>query len=405
MLETILIVGAGQTAAVAIRTLRRRGFDGRIILIGAEADLPYQRPPLSKEYLLGEQDRSELDLLPAQWCEHNGVETCTGAEVRRVDTGGGGVELSDGSRISGDAVLLATGGRPRRLSVDGDEHVHYLRTLADADRIRTLIRPDAHVIVVGAGFIGSELASSARTRGAAVTVLEQAACPFGNVVGPVIGDVCAAAQREHGVDLRTATTVTEVGRTSAGTFVRTGSGAVIEGDIVVAGVGMLPNAELARDSGIATDDGVLVDEYCRTSAANVFAAGDVARHHHPLFGRRMRVEHFDNASKQGMTAAKNILGRPTAYTDPHWFWSDQFGLNLQCIGRTSNADDIVIRGRLDAFDFTAFYLEEGVLRAAFTVERGGDVPLAGALITQQVRPDVDALRDEDHDLADLLTTA
>lgn len=399
---TIATVGAGQTAAVAARTLRRRGFDGQLVLIGAEPHLPYQRPPLSKEYLAGEQDRDEVFLLTEKWCADNAVDLRLGTGASRVDAAAGAVELEDGTRVEADAVLLATGSRARLLpGAEGDRVVH-LRTLDDADRLRGHLRPGRHVITVGGGFIGAEVASVARTAGARVTVLEAMDTPLEPVLGREFGEVCGRILRDNGVDLRTGETVTEVAETAGGVTVRTAAGTVLEGDVVVVGIGSVPNTEVAERSGIAVDGGVLTDEHCRTSTDRVFAAGDVTSHYHPLFGRRMRVEHFDNANKQGMAAAKNMLGRATVYGDPHWFWSDQFDLNLQHAGHVSQWADVVVRGSVEELDFLAFALDGGVVRAAFAVERGGEMFLARELIAAGAAPDPDLLRDEDVELTELL---
>lgn len=400
MIRSVIVAGAGQSAAVAARTLRRRGFDGRITLVGAEDAPPYQRPPLSKEYLAGEADQDELRLLTAEWCADNAVELRLGSTVTALR--GRELELAGGERLAGDAVLLATGGRPRTLPGIAGERVRHLRTIADADRLRADLRPGAHVIVVGAGFIGSEVASTARGRGAAVTVVECLPYPLRNALGDTVGRACAALQRAAGVELVTGETVKEYAETAAGARVLTGEGRVLEGDVVVVGAGMVPNVEPFLGSGVRVADGVLVDEHCRTSVEGVYAAGDVARHFHPLSGRALRVEHFDHASAHGMAAAKNILGHAAPYTSPHWFWSDQFDRNLQYTGDAHGADRVVVRGSLESFDFALFYLRQGVLVAAFGMDRGGDVAVARQLIAARATPGTGALADEDTDLTELM---
>ncbi|MEW2357249.1 FAD-dependent oxidoreductase [Spirillospora sp. NPDC029432] len=401
--ESVAVAGAGQTAAVAARTLRRRGFQGPITLFGEETEAPYQRPPLSKEYLTGEQERDELCLLTPAWCAKNGVELRLGTRVTAIRAADRAVELADGSTVTAGAVLVATGGRPRRLpGVEGDR-VRYLRTLADADRLRAELRPDARVIVIGAGFIGSEIASTARGLGAEVTVVEQAGQPLGAVLGELMGDTLAALHRGAGVDLRTGEKVESYRETGSAAVVTTSGGATIEGDLVVVGAGMVPNTEPAAGLELAPDGGIAVDEFCRTSQEGVYAAGDVTSFHHPVFGRRIRAEHFDNANAQGMAAAKAIAGKPAAHAASPWFWSDQFDRNLQYTGYAGGADRLVVRGRIEDFDFTAFYLAGGVLRAAFGMDRGGDVAAARELVAARAAPDPDVLRDEDADLTDLLT--
>ncbi len=401
-MSTYVIVGASQTASVAARTLRRRGFDGHIVMVGEEADLPYQRPPLSKEYLQGEQERDELVLLTEEWCGQNDVDLRLGVRAERLRPTERAVELADGSRIVGDAVLLATGARPRTLPGVFGDRVVYLRTIEDADRLRAFLQPGARVITVGGGFIGSEIASSATAAGADVTILEATDVPLERIVGRQVGQICGDIHRSRGVDLRTGQLVESILASESGVSVTTRDGNLVEGDVVVVGIGTVPNVELTEGSGVEVDNGIVVDEYCRTNVENVFAAGDVANHYHPLFGCRLRVEHFDNANKQGMAAGKNMLGKPTAFNDPHWFWSDQYDLNLQHVGHAPQWDDVVLRGSTEDFDFSAFYLHKGVVRAAFAVERGDDISAARQLIAAQASPAPEQLRDEDVDLYELL---
>jgi 3-phenylpropionate/trans-cinnamate dioxygenase ferredoxin reductase subunit len=404
MPERIVIVGGGQAAAIAARTLRRRKFTGSITVIGEEPHAPYQRPPLSKEYLAGEQDLDEVVLLDEDFCAAKSIEVMTGTRVERIDAAAGRAELTGGGEVPGDAFLLATGSRARRLPGVEGERVIYLRTMDDATRLRGYLQPGARIVLVGGGFIGSEVASTARKAGAEVTVLEALDVPFERILGADMGQLCAQLQRDHGVDLRTGQTVESVDVGESGVTVRTGAGDVVEGDVVVIGIGTVPNVEVAERSGIDVDGGVLVDEYCRTSVENIWAAGDVVNAWQPSLGRRLRVEHFDNASKQGMAAAKNMLGQTTAYDDPHWFWSDQFGLNLQQSGVAERWDQVVVRGSIEDRDFMAFYLDAGVVRAAFAIERGGDMYLAQQMILAQAAPDPAKLADEDVELAELMTS-
>ena len=400
MIQAVATIGAGQAAAVAARTLRRSGYDGRIHIIGDEAERPYQRPPLSKEYLATGDDDA-LFLLDEQWCTANSVLFHLGQPAVALRPSAGLIELADGSVVAADAVLLATGGRPRQLpGVDGDR-VCYLRTLADCRRLRARLRSGSRLIVTGAGFIGAEVAATAHGLGVQVTVIEAFEVPLQPVLGRAMGEVCARIHREHGVDLRLGETVIKVSETTAGVVVTTSSGARIEGDTLVIGIGIEPNVELAERSGLAVSNGVLVDEYCRTDIQNVFAAGDVANHYHPLFRERMRVEHFDNASRQAAAAARNILGQEVAYDDPHWFWSDQYDVSLQYAGHAGRWDEIVVRGSVEDLEFCAFYIREGLVRAAFAVDRGADVVAAKELIASRVPLPGTLLADEDVDLAEL----
>ena len=401
--QRIAIIGGGQAASVATRTLRRRGYDGSIVILGDELDRPYQRPPLSKEYLT-HQDESSLWLLPQDWTDAHTVELRTGVTATRINAAAGCIELAEGSSVNADAVLIATGGRVRRMHGVEGSRIHHLRTKADADRLRESIGPGAKVIIVGAGFIGAEVASSARSMGADVTVVEVAPVPLQRVLGDRLGEMCAGLQRDAGVDLRLGVPVSGVREQGDMVVVETPNGPIV-GDVVVVAIGIIPNQEIAQASGLEVGNGILVDEYCRTSAPNVYAAGDVANHYHPLFDTRMRVEHFDNASKQAAAAANNMIWRETRFVDPHWFWSDQFGVNLQCIGHPCPEDEMVIRGSVEARDFTAFFVRNSQVRAAFAVNRGEDVSIARELITARIVVPRETLADPDADLSEALEMA
>jgi 3-phenylpropionate/trans-cinnamate dioxygenase ferredoxin reductase component len=395
--RTLLIVGGGMTAASAAETLRRAEFDGRIVIVGREQHLPYERPPLSKEYLRGEQGRDALPAMGQDWYEEQDVELRTGTEVVSLDAGAPSIELADGEVLDADAVLLATGGTPRRMPAEPSERVLYLRTIEDADRIRELMA-SGRLVVVGAGFIGAEVAASARSRGVEVTLLERNGTPLARALGEEVGQLYGEIHRDHGVDLRTGALVDSNDETADGVVVRLGDGSAVEADAVLVGVGISPNTDLAEAAGLDVEDGILVDERCRTSADAVFAAGDVANHLHPLFGR-LRVEPFDNAIKMGAAAARAMLGSEEAFDDPHWFWSDQYDVNLQYAGFARRWDQVVIRGSTDERSFVAFYLDGGVLLAALGMNRGRDVRRSMKLIGS--RPDPERLRDEEVDLRTL----
>jgi 3-phenylpropionate/trans-cinnamate dioxygenase ferredoxin reductase subunit len=309
--------------------------------------------------------------------------------------------LADGSAVSADRVLIATGGRARRLPGAEGERVHYLRTLDDADRLRAQLLPGVRLVVIGGGFIGSEVAATARAGGAEVTIVEALQVPLQNVLGSEMGGVCAAIHRAHGVTLRLGESVDSVVEHGDKVVVSAG-GMEFEGDLAVVGVGIDVNVDVAARSGIATNDGVVVDEYCRTNVPNVFAAGDVAKHYHPLFDEMLRVEHFDNANRHAAAAAANMLGNATVFDDPHWFWSDQYELNLQYAGHARDWDTVVVRGSVEDFDFCAFYLRNGVTRAVFGVNRGSEVAAAKELIAGKASIDPRLLKDDDTDLEDLV---
>ena len=402
--RSVVLVGGGQASAVAARTLRRRGYDGQVVVVGEETHRPYQRPPLSKEYL-GAADDSSLWLLPEDWTSANDVEVRTGVRVVKVSPADGGVVLDDGSTLHTDAVLIATGSRARRLpGVEGDG-VHYLRTRGDADALREALVAGARLVLVGGGFIGGEVASTALERGVAVTMLESGPVPLAHAVGPRLGAACARVQRAAGVDVRVETTVRGVSRLHGGQLVVSTSGEdaeEFEADVVVVGVGAVPNVEVAVDSGLDVDGGVLVDERCRTSQDRVFAAGDVANHLHPGLGRRIRVEHFEHASRQAAVAARNMMGEPTAYDEPHWFWSDQFGRNFQHVGHAGTEDRMVVRGDLEDDSWTAFFLDGDRVTAAFSLDAGEDVAVARELISARMPVRDAVLIDRDVDLFEAL---
>jgi 3-phenylpropionate/trans-cinnamate dioxygenase ferredoxin reductase component len=401
--RSLVTVGAGQTAVAAVRLLRRRGFHGRVTVLSDELHAPYQRPPLSKEFLRGETEPEDLTLLDEAWCAGNDVELRLG--VRAEFVAAGVVRLSDGSELTSDAILLATGVSARRLPGVGGDRVVYLRTLDDAARLRGMLSAAERIAVVGGGLIGSEVASAARESGIAVTVLEAGALPLLSQLGPEMAGFYAGLHRQYGVDLRCGQEIGAVDETAGGVVVRTAAGDV-EADLVVVAVGAVANDEIARVSGIPVDPvrgGIVVDDGCRTAVPGVFAAGDVASR--AVGDGFVRVEHVDNATTQGTAVAKALIGKPVGPADEvPWFWSDQYELGLQFVGRPRPGAEIVVRGSVDDRDFTAFYLADGCVHAAFAVDRGGDVPAAKQLIASGLPVSPAALADEDTDLFDLLDT-
>lgn len=396
-----VIVGAGYTGMAAVGALRKGGFDGRVVLIGDEPHYPYERPPLSKGYLRGALARAELFPRPGSWYAEHGVEALLGTQARRVAPAERIIELAGGERIPYDRLLIATGGRPRTLRGITGERIRYLRTLEDADHLRAHLAPGSRLVVVGAGFIGCEVAATARALGVTVTMVEALDRPLGRLFGDEIGTLIADIHRDEGVELRCGEAVTSVAEHGSEVVVTTSGGAVLPCDVVVVGVGIAPNVELLAGTGAEVDNGVVVDEYCRTSLAGIYAAGDVANHTHPLFGRRMRVEHYDNALRQGAAAAANMLDRGVVFDDAHWFWSDQYTYNLQHVGCADGSDQVVVRGCMRDRRFVAFSLQQGRIVAAFGVNRGKDVLAAKRLIHARARPDPRLLRDEDVDLRTL----
>jgi 3-phenylpropionate/trans-cinnamate dioxygenase ferredoxin reductase subunit len=399
--KTLLVVGAGHVAASAARALRRRGFDGPVVLVGDEPVGPYQRPHLSKERLADGGDDG-LWLLDPNWCAANAVEIRTGSPVERLDPATGAVLLADGGTIPADLVILATGGRPRRLrGVDG-ERVHTIRTLADSDRLRERLTPGRRIGVLGGGFLGTEVAAAAVQRGAEAVVFDLDPVLLARALGADIGAALTGLHRDHGVDLRLGAGVSEVRAGARGVTVSTAAGPETVDDLVVC-IGIEPNTDVAVASGLAVANGVEVDAQGRTSLPSVFAAGDVAAHDHPRYGR-IRVEHVDVAQQQASAIAATVAGRPTTFADPHWFWTDQYGINVQGLGLGGiRPDDVAVtRGDLAGLSGTVFWLRDGHLVGAASVERGEDISVARELIDLEIPVAAGQLADESVELEDLL---
>ncbi len=377
---TFAIVGASLAGAKAAETLRAEGFDGRVVLFGAEAHVPYERPPLSKDYLQG---RGEPPFVhPAEWYAEQDVDLRLGTSVTALDTAAHEVETADGDRLRYTKLLLTTGSSVRPLA-----NALTLRTLDDSDRLRAALRPGIRVVIVGAGWIGLEVAAAARIAGAEVTVLEQAAAPLLAVLGPEMAAVFARLHVEHGVDLRCGVTVRAV-RSDAVLL----DDAVVPADLVVAGIGVTPDVHLARAAGLTVDNGVLVDEHLRSSDPDVLAAGDVANAYHPLLGKHVRVEHWANALNQPVVAAQTMLGQDVAYDRLPYFFTDQYDLGMEYTGLADG--ELVVRGDLDAREFVAFWLRDGRLTAAMNVNVWNGVPEAAQqLIRAGTRLDAAALAD------------
>jgi 3-phenylpropionate/trans-cinnamate dioxygenase ferredoxin reductase component len=400
----IVVVGTGLTGGVAARTLREEGYEGRVLLIGPEPGFPFGRPPLSKTYLRGEEDLSGWLVKPAAWYEQNGVELVRKTVVG-VDPPGRRVHLDDGEDISYATLLIATGGRNRRLQVPGADlpGVHQLRTVADCDAIKAAAERGGRAVIVGMGFIGSEIAASLTQMGMAVSAVMSGGAPLESVLGPELGVVVAGIHGDAGVELIANDQV--VSLEGAGRVERalTKGGRKIECDLAVLAVGIQPNVELLQDTGIAIDNGVLVDAHCRTNVPDVYAAGDVANHLHPLFGR-IRVEHYNNAEKHGAAAARSMLGSGDEYAYLHTFWSDQYEHKLEYVGHAARWDQFIVRGSARERNLIGFYLLEGRLIAAVGLDRGGDpeldengeLAMIRRLIAKGARPEPAALTDEDH---------
>lgn len=403
--QPYVIVGGGPAAAAAIGALRSTGYDGSLVLVGAEEVLPYERPPLSKDVLTGAASSSSTQVHDMQWYVDNGVELYLGDAVDRVDESDRRVVLTSGAAIDFNKLLLATGGRPRRLPGIDSERVLHLRDLGDAEALAKRLVPGEPFVILGGGFIGCEVAASARRLGVDVTVLEMASVPLERALGRDVGQVLADIHREQGVSLRTGEAVASVGESRDGLVVTTDRDRYECATLLVA-AGMTPNTELVAESSVRVDPvtgGVAVDAFCRTANPDIFAAGDVAAHDHPSYGR-LRVEHHDNAKRQGAAAARAMSGAGVAYADPHWFWSDQYEYSLQSIGRATPSDEVVVRGSFASRSFSVFSLGGGCVRSVFALDRGKDIVAAKRLIAAQTQVTADQVRDESLDLKALART-
>ena len=363
----IVIVGGGLAAGTAAAALRDAGYDGDVVLHAAEPHLPYERPPLSKGYLAGEKDADSLLVHPASWYAENDVDVRTGSRVERIDADAHTV-TAGGATESFDRLLIATGASPRRLAAadESGAPVAYLRTREDSDRLRSALAPGHRIAILGGGFLGLEVAAAARTAGADVTVLEALDLPLLRVLGPEIGAVFADLHREHGVDLRLGAKVTGFDGDGRRARLTVEGSPDVDADLLVVGIGASPDVALAEAAGLAVDDGILVDERMRTSHPDVFAAGDVARARHPALGRSIRVEHWDNAIRQGRVAGSTMAGAEATVTDLPYFFTDQYDLGMEYVGDVGpdGYDEVVIRGDVAKRVFRAFWVAGGKVVAA-----------------------------------------
>ena len=402
-----VIIGASLAGASAAIALRKKSIDANVILIGAEDGLPYERPPLSKGYLRGAVPFEKLLVRPPEFYSAQSIELMFGSRVTSIDSGQRIVHVADGRRVPYDSLLIATGAHNRQAHIRGIdlEGVHSLRDVRDADRLRAQLRPGRKVVVVGMGFIGSEVAASLRHEGLDVTTIDPGNAPLARILGDAVGGTLAALHESYGVRTIFNDSVAALEGGQRVEAVTTKAGLRIPCEMVVMGIGVEPTIDFLDGSGVHVDNGVVVDEYCATNVAGVYAAGDVANHYHPVFGRHIRVEHWQNAMRQGAGAAPNMLGELVPYDEIPWFWSDQYDANIQYAGFHTSFDELVVRGQLDGASYAAFYLNGGVIDAVVGLNNAKDVRRAMPLIKARRRVDPDRLRDERVDLRSLLDGA
>jgi 3-phenylpropionate/trans-cinnamate dioxygenase ferredoxin reductase subunit len=403
MSATVVIVGAGQAGGETAIQLRKHGFAGRVLVIGAEAFIPYKRPPLSKAYLAGTASEDSLYLTPRANLDKLSIEFRGDTHAMGIDRGGKRL-LTDQGAIGYDKLVLATGGRARELNLPGAHraNVFPLRTIADVNRIRQRVAPGRRVTIVGGGFIGLEVAAVCVKLGLKVTVLEGLPRVLARVTVPLVSSFFERVHREAGVDLRTGVQVTALEGEPEITHVVLDSGVRLETDLVIVGVGIVPNVELAQDAGLAIDNGIVVDEYTQTADPDILAAGDCTSHPNEFLGRRLRLESVQNAMEQARAAAATLAGKDEPYRAVPWFWSDQYDLKLQMVGLSAGHEHVVVRGDPAGRSFAAFYLREGRLIAADAVSRAADFALAKKLVAARVALPQAQLADEAVPLKSLL---
>jgi 3-phenylpropionate/trans-cinnamate dioxygenase ferredoxin reductase subunit len=401
-----VIVGASLAGAKAAEALRNEGFEGGVTLLGEESVRPYERPPLSKAYLRGEAGFDDVAAVHApDFYQANEIELRTSTTVTAVDTKASEVETASGERIVYERLLLATGAAPRRLALPGSdlEGIHYLRRVDDADAIHTAVSGSAPVVVVGAGWIGCEVAASARQLGADVTVVDPLAVPLERVLGMEVGRIFRDLHTEHGVQLRMGAQVESIGGTTTVEEVRLSDGSVLPAGVVVVGIGVVPRTELGLAAGLDVDNGILTDEFLATSVPGIYAAGDVANAFHPAYGHRIRLEHWSAALNQGPAAARNILGTPTAYDRIPYFFSDQYEFGMEYRGWANPSDDVVIRGDRAEREFIAFWLRDDRVVAVMNANIWDAGEQIEMLMSHEGVVDRDRLADPNVDLVDVTT--
>ena len=404
MSERVVIAGAGHAAGQLVTSLRQHKFEGQIVLVGDEPYLPYQRPPLSKKFLAGEMPAERLYVKPASFYEDAGVELHLATRVTAIDRAGKHLETDAGEPLAYDRLVLALGASVRRLPIEGAalSGVHYLRSIADVEGIRGDLEPGRRLVVIGAGYIGLEVAAVARQAGLEVTVIEMAERVMSRVVSPEISDFYQIQHTEQGVRFRLSTGVDALSGKKRVKSVTTSDGEDIPADLVVIGVGIAPNTQLAAAAGLPVDNGIVVDDHCRTEDPDIFAVGDCTVHPNAIYNRQLRLESVHNAVEQAKTAGANICGKDAAYSQVPWFWSDQYDLKLQIAGLSEGYDDVAIRGNPAERSFSCLYLRDGRLIACDAINAPRDFVQSKQLIADQALIAVEKLANPDVALKDML---
>ena len=403
MAHTVAIAGAGHAAGQVVATLRQKKFDGSIILIGEEPWLPYQRPPLSKKFLAGELPAERLHFKPESFYDDPGIEVRLETRIDAVDCDGKTLQTTDGKTLAFDILVFATGARPRPLDLPGVEldGIHYLRTIADVTGIRSQLTEGARLVIVGAGYIGLEVAAVASQLNADVTVIEMEDRVMSRVVSPHISTFYQKEHSTHGVKLMLSTGISGFSGDGQVTAVDLTNDGQVAADLVVIGIGVVPNTELATAAGLDVDNGIVVDDHCQTSAADTFAVGDCTQHPNNILDCRVRLESVHNALEQAKTAASNICGEESCYAQVPWFWSDQYDLKLQIAGLSQGYDQAIVRGDPDSRSFSCLYLRDGQLIAVDAVNCPKDFMQSKALIAAHAVIDPDLLANAENELKNM----
>ncbi|MBS0233434.1 MAG: FAD-dependent oxidoreductase [Proteobacteria bacterium] len=401
--ESIVIVGAGHAGGCAAAALRSAGFAGRITLIGKEIHLPYERPPLSKGVLSGEADPTTLFLRAEDWYSEAQVDLQLDTHVVEIVPGRKVVVSEDGKTFSYDKLLLTTGARARKLTVGGDAgpDIIYLRGIDDTFLLRGRLTEERKIAIIGAGFIGLEIGATATKLGCAVEVFEASAGPMGRVMPKDIGDIVVRLHSARGVHFRFHAEITSIHRQGSGYLIELANGESVEADVVIAGIGAVPNDELAAEAGLAVSDGIIVDEFGRTSDPSIFAAGDVTRHYNPLLKRQIRLEAWQNAQNQANAVANVMAGRAVPFAEVPWLWTDQFDMNLQIAGHPMDWDRLIWRGDPDEGHAIAFQLVDGIPVGAISINNAREMRFARQLIAKAIPVDPRLLADKSCKLQEL----